>query len=126
MLLNPYTITKGKQCISSLSIDNPKIWIAPSFLHENCCSLSSMREGWVYTMHGSNRYLFLPILFYLPTISFPHFAPQSTIQLLNPIQDGVAKKPLPRTSFSPVTPTNVGISPQNFLTFNFNPFDMLL
>ena len=27
------------------------------------------------------------------------------------------------TSFSPVTSTNVGISPQNFLTFSFNPLD---
>ena len=31
------------------------------------------------------------------------------------------KNALP-TSFSPVTSTNVGISPQNFLTFSFNPF----
>ena len=30
------------------------------------------------------------------------------------------------TSFSPVTPTNVRISPQNFLTFSFNPFDRLV
>ena len=28
----------------------------------------------------------------------------------------------PPTSFSPVTSTNVGISPKNFLTFSFNPF----
>ena len=33
-----------------------------------------------------------------------------------------AESPSP-TSFSPVTSTNVGISPQNFLTFSFNPFD---
>ena len=30
-------------------------------------------------------------------------------------------KKVPPTSFSPVTSTNVGISPQNFLTFSFNP-----
>ena len=35
------------------------------------------------------------------------------------------KKALP-TSFSPVTFTNVGISPQNFLTFSFNPFATLV
>ena len=35
----------------------------------------------------------------------------------NPIQD---------ESFSPVTSTNVGIRPQNFLTFSFNPFDRLV
>ena len=35
------------------------------------------------------------------------------------------KKALP-TSFSPVTSTNVGIRPQNFLTFSFNPFDRLV
>ena len=34
-------------------------------------------------------------------------------------------KPLPPTSFSPVTSTNVGISLQKFLTFNFNPFSTL-
>ena len=31
-----------------------------------------------------------------------------------------------RTSFSPVTYTNVGISPRNFLTFSFNPFATLV
>ena len=35
---------------------------------------------------------------------------------LNRIQDGGQKAPLP-TSFLPVTSTNAGISPQNFLTF---------
>ena len=39
---------------------------------------------------------------------------------INPIEDTVQRGPL--GSFSPVTSTNVGISPQNFLTFNFNPF----
>ena len=50
---------------------------------------------------------------------------------INPIQDGWmggAQKspPLPVTSFPPVTSTKVRISPQNFLTFSFNPFDRLL
>ena len=40
---------------------------------------------------------------------------------LNPIQDGEGQK-APPTSFSPVTSTNVRISPKNFLTFSFNPF----
>ena len=39
---------------------------------------------------------------------------------LKSIQSGGQKGP--STSFSPVTSTNVGISPQNFLTFSFNPF----
>ena len=39
---------------------------------------------------------------------------------INPNQDGVGAK-RPPTSFSLVTSTNVGISPQNFLTFSFNP-----
>ena len=30
------------------------------------------------------------------------------------------------TSFSPVTSTNVGFGPQNFLTFSFNPFATLV
>ena len=32
----------------------------------------------------------------------------------------------PRTSFSPVTSTNVGISSQNILTFSFSPFGTLV
>ena len=36
------------------------------------------------------------------------------------------KAPPPPTSFSSVTSTNVGIRPQNFLTFSFNPFDRLV
>ena len=32
----------------------------------------------------------------------------------------------PPTSFSPVTSTNVGFGPQNFLTFSFNPFAKLV
>ena len=32
----------------------------------------------------------------------------------------------PPSSFSPVTSTNVGISSKNFLTFSFNPFDILV
>ena len=35
---------------------------------------------------------------------------------------GVAKSPLPSTRFSSVTSTKAGISSQNSLTFNFNPF----
>ena len=45
---------------------------------------------------------------------------------LNPIQDrGGAKRP-PHTSFSPVTSTNVGVSPQDFLTLSFIPFVTLV
>ena len=39
---------------------------------------------------------------------------------------GGGGKKAPPTSFSPVASTNVGISPQNFLTFSFNPFDGLV
>ena len=46
---------------------------------------------------------------------------------INTIQDeGGAGKKAPRTSFSPVTSTNVGFGPQNFLTFSFNPFATLV
>ena len=47
--------------------------------------------------------------------------------VLNPIQDGGgggAKRHSP-SIFSPVTSTNVGISPQNFLTSSYNPFAIL-
>ena len=37
---------------------------------------------------------------------------------------GQAKSP--PTSFSPVTSTNVGFGPKNFLTFSFNPFATLV
>ena len=36
------------------------------------------------------------------------------------------KAPSPPTSFSPVISTNVGLSPQIFLTFSFNPFATLV
>ena len=39
---------------------------------------------------------------------------------------GHGKKAPTPTSFSPVTSTKVGISPQNFLTFSFNPFSTLV
>ena len=39
---------------------------------------------------------------------------------------GVRAAKSPPTSFAPITSTNVGISPQNFLTFSFHPFDRLL
>ena len=43
------------------------------------------------------------------------------------IQDGEGGgKKFPPTSFSPVTSINVGISPQNFLTFSLNPFSTLV
>ena len=46
----------------------------------------------------------------------------------NPIQDegGGGKKAPSPTIFSPVTSTNVGFGPQNFLTFSFNPFATLV
>ena len=39
---------------------------------------------------------------------------------------GGGGKKAPPTSFSSVTSTNIGISPQNFLTFSFNPFATLV
>ena len=44
-----------------------------------------------------------------------HFMPN----IVNPIQDGGKGPP---TSFYPVTSTNVGISPKNFLPFSFATF----
>ena len=48
--------------------------------------------------------------------------------IVNPIQDGEGRgvKKATRTRFSPVTSTNVPISPQNFLTLRFNPFATLV
>ena len=43
---------------------------------------------------------------------------------INPIQDGGSKRS--PTSFSSVTSANVGLSPQNILTFIFNPFPTLM
>ena len=39
---------------------------------------------------------------------------------------GEGRQKDPPTSFSPVTSTNVGISPKNFLTFRFNPLATLV
>ena len=39
---------------------------------------------------------------------------------------GGGGKASPRTSFSPETSTNIGIRPQNFLIFSFNPLDRLV
>ena len=39
---------------------------------------------------------------------------------------GCRGKKAPPTSFSPATSTNVGISPENFMTFSFNPFVTLV
>ena len=44
--------------------------------------------------------------------------------MFNPVQNGGGQKT--PTSFSPVTRKNVGITPQNFLTFSFNPFATLV
>ena len=44
-----------------------------------------------------------------------------TLQILNPIQDGEAKK-VPPSSFSPISSTNIGIIPHSVLTFSFNLF----
>ena len=44
-----------------------------------------------------------------------------------PFQDGRRTGPKrPPISFSPVASINVGISPQNFLAFSFNPFATLV
>ena len=52
------------------------------------------------------------------------------LSYLNPIQDGGGRgggdKKATATSFSSVTSANVGISPQNILTFTFNLFTTLL
>ena len=49
----------------------------------------------------------------------------ATLGFLNRIQDRGGAKASP-TSFSSVTSTNLGISPQNFPTFSFNPFARLV
>ena len=50
----------------------------------------------------------------------------SYFNTFNPIQDGGGGQKVPPTSFSPVTSTNVGVRPQNFITFSFNPFATLM
>ena len=53
-----------------------------------------------------------------------------TKSFIKPIQDeeggGGGGQKGPPSSFSPITSTNVGIRPQNFLTFSFNPFVTLV
>ena len=61
------------------------------------------------------------------------FIHQTYLITFNTIQDrgsgvggGVGQKSPTPTSFSPITSTNVRISPQNFLTVSFIPFDRLV
>ena len=50
----------------------------------------------------------------------------NTVLILTLFRMGEGQKaPLPY-QFVPVTSTNVGISPQNFLTFSFNPIPTLV
>ena len=56
----------------------------------------------------------------LPRLNSPVATMSSTLFRMG----GGAKRP--PTSFSPVTPTNVGFGPKNFLTFSFNPFATLV
>ena len=49
-----------------------------------------------------------------------------TLDDVNPIQNGGEAHKVPLTSFSPVTSTNLGICPQNLLTFSFNPIATLV
>ena len=59
------------------------------------------------------------------TRNLTNFDPNKNLHF-NAIQDGGATKKTPPTSFSPVTSTNVGTCPQNFLTFSFNSFNRLV
>ena len=45
---------------------------------------------------------------------------------INPIQDDGGDQKGSPTIFSPVTSTNAGISPKNFLNFNFYSFSRLV
>ena len=66
------------------------------------------------------------------TLNHELLIPKLHVYGFNPIQNGGAgggtgggKKASP-TSFSPLTSTNVGFSPQNFLTLSFNTFATLV
>ena len=63
-----------------------------------------------------------PIFYFLFAI-FKNMSIAKTLQVTLTLfrMGGGGKKASP-TSFSPVTSTNAGIKPQNFLTFSFNPF----
>ena len=65
------------------------------------------------------------LLFLTPFFKIIWFLILHHLKNLNPIHDGGGSKRSP-SSFPPVTSTNVGISPQNFLTFSFYPFTTLL
>ena len=54
----------------------------------------------------------------IQTSTFPEY--------INPTQDIGGGTEKPPTSFYPVTSPNVGVTPQNFLTYNFHPSETLL
>ena len=60
---------------------------------------------------------------FIESISAPEELLEDVLEnmFLNLIQDGS-----PSTNFSPVTSTNIENSLQNFLTFSFNPFAILM
>ena len=85
----------------------------------------------LYKILKENKDLFLTILAYSlsnMTSKFSYSLKCANISpVFNPIQDGGGgQKAPPPIGFSPVTSTNVKISPQNFLNFSFNPFDRLV
>ena len=65
-------------------------------------------------------------LFILPISKSVYISFTFTLYILIPFSMGAGRKPPPPYLFLPVTSTNVGISPRNFLTLSFNSFATLV
>ena len=91
-------------------------WVS---FHLNSCQ-HKKRAGWTLKWEFQPKWNLIPV--------WVHFGSHVNVLLLLTLfrMGGGGKKDLPPTGFSSVTSANVGISPQNFLTFNFNHFATLV
>ena len=87
-----------------------------------CQIMNDLFDGVIYAGIDTDKHKY-PIGKFL--LNLFHF-----LMHFNPIQDGGQEgggaKAAHPNSFSPVTSTNVGLSPQNVWTFNFNPCTTLV
>ena len=76
----------------------------------------------LFDVKSERYYMGFPMVFrkFYRTRRIAHFRANASVKTLQIIViNAVISIKGPPTSFSPVTSTNVAISPQNFLTFNF-------
>ena len=105
---------KISKCIPELQWQN---WHKILFLlHFHVCTSSNNSFEWIH---------FFMWCIYILSFKLGKNWSSWSKAILTLFRMGGGGKKAPPTSFSPVTSTNVGFGPQNFLTFSFNPFATL-